>query len=96
MNIYSDDYYEILQVSPNASPEVIHAAYRKLASMYHPDTGVTYETMKKINEAYQVLSNTFALIVYVLLQLLAIAVIYVIGRFDNTGTNKSHKWELNE
>ena len=31
------DYYEILQVSRNASPEVIEAAWRRLARMHHPD-----------------------------------------------------------
>ena len=31
------DYYELLQVRDNASPEVIEAAYRRLARMYHPD-----------------------------------------------------------
>ena len=36
----SRDHYEILQVHPNAGPEVIRAAYRQLARMYHPDAGV--------------------------------------------------------
>ena len=31
------DYYRILRVDPQAEPEVINAAYRKLAAMYHPD-----------------------------------------------------------
>ncbi|NLD43706.1 MAG: J domain-containing protein, partial [Chloroflexi bacterium] len=30
-------YYRILQVDPQAEPEVIEAAYRRLARMYHPD-----------------------------------------------------------
>lgn len=29
------DYYEFLQVSPNAEPEVIAAAYRRLPRNYH-------------------------------------------------------------
>ena len=32
------NYYEILQVSPNAEPTVIAAAYKRLAQRYHPDT----------------------------------------------------------
>jgi len=53
-----EDYYEILQVSPDASPEVIKAAYRALAKKYHPDQNSSpeaVEKMKKINEAYQTL-----------------------------------------
>ncbi|WP_277998826.1 DnaJ domain-containing protein [Moorella sulfitireducens] len=51
------NYYEVLQVSPNASQEVIEAAYKRLAKMYHPDTGGDEEKMKIINEAYEVLSD---------------------------------------
>lgn len=56
-----EDYYEILQVSPNASPEVISAAYRRLARVYHPDTSNqpnSVEQMKKINHAYEILSDS--------------------------------------
>jgi DnaJ-class molecular chaperone len=31
------DYYRLLGVKPNASPQEIHAAYRRLARAYHPD-----------------------------------------------------------
>jgi DnaJ-domain-containing protein 1 len=30
-------WYEVLQVSPDAEPSVIRAAYRNLAAKYHPD-----------------------------------------------------------
>jgi formylglycine-generating enzyme required for sulfatase activity len=54
------DYYEVLQVPPDASDEVIRSAYRALAKQHHPDTGLpgaSAEMMKRINEAYAVLSD---------------------------------------
>ncbi len=54
------DYYEILQVSPNAEPEVIAVAYKRLARKYHPDADASpdaTERMRKLNEAYEVLSD---------------------------------------
>ena len=59
--ITPDDWYEILQVSPNADPEVIHAAYKRLAHKWHPDRrpgdASASDRMKLLNEAYEVLSN---------------------------------------
>ncbi len=55
------DYYNILGVNRNSSPDEIKKAYRKLALKYHPDrTGGDPESEKKfkeIVEAYEVLSN---------------------------------------
>jgi len=54
------DYYAILQVHPSAEKEVIDAAYRRLAAKYHPDVSQdpkASERMKRINAAYQVLSD---------------------------------------
>jgi formylglycine-generating enzyme required for sulfatase activity len=54
------DYYEVLQVPPDASDEVIRSAYRALAKRHHPDTGLpgaSVGMMKRINEAYAVLSD---------------------------------------
>lgn len=51
------DYYKILGVPPDASPEEIKKAYYRLAHKYHPDKGGDKEKMKEINEAYQVLSD---------------------------------------
>ncbi len=59
MDIF-EDYYEILQVHPLAEPEVVEAAYRKLAQKYHPDVnkGACAEKMQKINEAHDILGNS--------------------------------------
>ncbi|OGZ34252.1 MAG: molecular chaperone DnaJ [Candidatus Portnoybacteria bacterium RBG_13_41_18] len=51
------DYYEILGVAKNASPDEIKRAYRKLAHEFHPDKGGDAEKFKQINEAYQVLGD---------------------------------------
>lgn len=56
------DYYEILGLKKNATPEEIKKTYRKLALKYHPDRnssdGDAEKKFKEINEAYQVLSNS--------------------------------------
>ena len=53
-----EDYYKILGVGKGASEDDIKVAYRKLAHRYHPDKkGGNEQMFKKINEAYQVLSN---------------------------------------
>ncbi len=59
-----DTLYDLLEVSPNASPEVIKAAYRQLALKYHPDKQPdararqqAEERMKQINAAYNILSD---------------------------------------
>lgn len=49
------DVYEVLEVQPNAHQLVIQAAYRVLASMYHPDrdpTGSATRKMAELNAAY--------------------------------------------
>ena len=53
----SEDYYDILGISKNASQEEIKKAYRKKAHKHHPDKGGDEEKFKKVNEAYQVLSD---------------------------------------
>jgi curved DNA-binding protein CbpA len=57
--VTSPDYYEILQVSPNADAEVIEAAYRRLAKKWHPDKNpgdlLAHEQMSLFNEAFEVL-----------------------------------------
>ena len=50
--------YDVLQVSPDASAEVIQAAYRVLARAYHPDLNTSPEAerkMQQLNAAYAAL-----------------------------------------
>ena len=53
------DYYEFLQISPNAEPATISRVYRFLASRFHPDIPGTGDAEKFVllKEAYDVLSD---------------------------------------
>lgn len=51
------DYYETLGVGRNADGPQIKKAYRKLAGKHHPDKGGDAEQFKKIQEAYDTLSD---------------------------------------
>jgi len=53
------DYYEFLQISPNAQPGTIHRVYTFLASRLHPDNPDTGDAEKFIllRQAYDVLSD---------------------------------------
>ena len=59
------NYYEILEIDKNASPEIIKKAYSTLAKKYHPDLQPddkkheSEEKFKLINEAYEILSDEF-------------------------------------
>jgi curved DNA-binding protein CbpA len=53
------DYYEILQVSPNAEQDTIQRVYRLLAQRFHPDNQQTgsSERFRLVHEAYEVLND---------------------------------------
>ncbi len=54
------DPYEVLQVDPEAEAEVIGAAYRRLARMYHPDVSTdpqSHAKMIAINQAWEQLRD---------------------------------------
>lgn len=56
------NYYEILKVSKTASQQEIKNSYKSLVKKYHPDLyvgdkGFAEQKIKKINEAYDILSN---------------------------------------
>src|SRR5262245_35997803 len=53
------DYYEILQISPNAEPETVHRVYRLLAQRFHPDNAETGSDVRfrELTAAYEVLSD---------------------------------------
>lgn len=59
-----ENYYDILEVNRNASPEIIEKAYKTLVKKYHPDLQENNlkdnyeEKIKKINEAYEILSDS--------------------------------------
>ena len=56
----TDDLYEILQVHTTAHPDVIQAAYRCLAMLYHPDRNPSAEAAemkKQLNRAYEILGD---------------------------------------
>ncbi len=52
------DPYKVLQVDPDAEPEVIRAAYRALALKYHPDLSpASEERMASLNQAWAILRD---------------------------------------
>lgn len=56
-NVDNDEYYNLLNVSKNATSAEIKKSYKKLAMTNHPDKGGDEEKFKKITEAFQVIGN---------------------------------------
>ncbi len=56
-----EDYYQVLGVEKGTAQQTIKEAYRKLAFQYHPDRNrgnpAALEKMKRVNEAYAILSD---------------------------------------
>jgi DnaJ-class molecular chaperone len=59
VNVTVNDYYEDLQISPNADMEMIERVFRILAKRYHPDNNESGDTEKfnVLYNAYEVLSD---------------------------------------
>ena len=53
------DYYETMQIGPNADPNTVHRVYRILAARYHPDNSESGdpERYRQLTDAYRVLGD---------------------------------------
>jgi len=53
------DFYEVLQISPNADQETVHRVYRLQAQRFHPDNRETGDAarFRLISDAYQALGD---------------------------------------
>lgn len=58
-NLDALDCYEVMQLSPNADPDIISHIHRLLAHRYHPDNSETGngENFIRLSEAYEVLCD---------------------------------------
>ena len=55
------DPYKVLQIDPDAEPEVVRAAYRALALKYHPDVSTgSQDRMAALNQAWGILRDAAA------------------------------------
>lgn len=88
------NYYHVLEVSYNASPEDVKQAYRKLAKKYHPDVNADdnekAEMFKVVSKAYQVLSDADRKAAYDLRLLLDIQDEYTYASGGHGGTYEAH------
>lgn len=53
------DYYAMLGVTPDATPQEIKSAYRRLARLHHPDLNkeARDDLIKRLNQAYEILRD---------------------------------------
>ena len=49
------DAFAVLELVPEASPDQIKQAHRRLVKLHHPDMGGSADAFRRINEAYQLL-----------------------------------------
>ena len=54
------NYYDILEVNKNASPEIIEKAYKTLVKKYHPDLQKNEEKREKMSHFIQIWSSKCA------------------------------------
>src|SRR5258706_14109283 len=54
------DFYELLQISPNAETETIQRVFKILAARYHPDNSQTgdIDRFVLLSQAHEVLTDT--------------------------------------
>ena len=56
----SRSFYQVLQIDPEAEPDVVEVVYRRLARKYHPDVSAETDAaqrMMELNAAYEVLRD---------------------------------------
>lgn len=61
------NYYEILEIPQSATIAEVKAAFRRLSFKYHPDLNNDFnaeDNFKRVNEAYQILSDSFLRPIY--------------------------------
>ncbi|MCI1665749.1 MAG: DnaJ domain-containing protein [Atopobiaceae bacterium] len=51
------NFYDVLGVKRDATPDEVKKAFRKLAQKYHPDAGGDEQKFKEISEAYETLGD---------------------------------------
>lgn len=52
-----ESYYDLLDVTPTAAPEIIRRAFTYKATVHHPDRGGDPRMMSKLNEAHETLRD---------------------------------------
>ncbi|CAD7951508.1 unnamed protein product [Amoebophrya sp. A120] len=64
MSSASLNYYDLLQVGQNCTPDELKKAYKKAALRHHPDKGGNVEIFKNVSLAYETLSDEAKRTVY--------------------------------
>jgi curved DNA-binding protein CbpA len=93
--IHWKDYYSILQIHPLAEPEVVKAAYDKLARKYHPDKNpnVSSEKMKDLNEAYEIINDPVKRARYYLIYCQKVNSNTIIPQYNPNSTSSTYRPE---